>query len=140
MMTYDPDLPGCFGPDLKFASGDRERDRAFRWLAKLRARRATWADARMQIEEFPALCIIRHREIGLVRDSSPWQEGWTIFSCGCSWRSIFCSLPRRVRSAAPRSCACRTAAWKTCSCAYAGPRPTADQSARTVAAQLATPA
>jgi hypothetical protein len=52
MMTYDPDLPGCFGPDLKFASGDRERDRAFRWLAKLRARRATWADARMQIEEF----------------------------------------------------------------------------------------
>lgn len=51
-MAYDAELSGCFGEDLVLAARPCDRDCAFAWLVKLRERKATWADASTQIEEY----------------------------------------------------------------------------------------
>ena len=52
-MTYDAELPGCFGgADLLFAANSSTQERAYAWLGELRRRKASWADVSAQIEGF----------------------------------------------------------------------------------------
>lgn len=52
-MTWDKELPGCFGiADLIFALDPSDEDRAFQWLTSLRDRTIGWGKARQQIIDF----------------------------------------------------------------------------------------
>lgn len=52
-MSYDPELPGCFGrADLIFAGHPNDEDRAFAWLGSLRRRGIGLEAALQQIREY----------------------------------------------------------------------------------------
>ena len=52
-MTWDKQVPGCFGEhDLIFANHPLDERRAFEWLTDLRRREIGWAAVREQLVAF----------------------------------------------------------------------------------------